>query len=101
MKEPVWTQIFEADVQEIYERFEIWHEDSGDAFYADVLETVATLCDHPLIGSIVRGENVRRMLVYRCNFGIFYVVEDRRLILHRLLDLRQDPDRIEYYLSQI
>jgi plasmid stabilization system protein ParE len=101
MKEPVWTQKFDTDLQEIYQRLETWQEDAGDAFYIDVLETIETLCVHPFIGALVRGEHMRRILVHRRKFGIFYTVESRGLILHRLLDLRQDPDRIEYSLRQI
>jgi plasmid stabilization system protein ParE len=101
MKPLVWTQIIDADIQEIYERLEHRQEDAGDLFYRQLLKTVETLSEQPYLGKVVFGEHVRQMLVYRRKFGIFYTVESRGLILHRLLDLRQDPARIEHYLRQI
>lgn len=40
-------------------------------------------------------ENLRRKLVPGFyDYGIFYVVETSRVVVHAVLNLRQDPDRI-------
>ncbi|MDZ4288230.1 MAG: type II toxin-antitoxin system RelE/ParE family toxin [Prosthecobacter sp.] len=101
MTELVWTLGAEADVQSLYERLEDWEEGSGDHFYAEVLSAVAILQAWPKIGPIVHGGKVRRVLVFNRNYGVFYVVEDRGIILHALLDLRQDPDEIRRRLRRV
>jgi plasmid stabilization system protein ParE len=37
----------------------------------------------------------RRLLIPRYPFGIFYVVESNRIVVHAVSDLRQDPERSE------
>ena len=48
----------------------------------------------PHIGPLVHRGKVRRVLVFNRFYGLFYVVENRGLILHALLDLRQDPESV-------
>lgn len=45
----------------------------------------------PHIGSVVHRGKVRRVLVFNRHYGLYYVIENRGLVLHALLDLRQDP----------
>jgi hypothetical protein len=47
-----------------------------------------------------RGK-VRRAVVFNRHYGLFYVVENRGLILHALLDLRQDPESVMLRLRGI
>jgi plasmid stabilization system protein ParE len=47
----------------------------------------------PLIGRLYRSR-YRRLLIPRYPFGIFYVVESNRIVIHAVLDLRQDPKKI-------
>ena len=46
-----------------------------------------------LIGRLYRGR-YRRLLIPRYPFGIFYVVESNSIVVHAVLDLRQDPKKI-------
>ena len=87
----VWTLGAEADVQRIYERLESWEEGTGDQFYDEVLSSVSVLEAFPLIGPVVHRGRVRRVLVFNRHYGLFYVAENRGIVLHALLDLRQDP----------
>jgi plasmid stabilization system protein ParE len=87
----VWTLGAEVDVQQLYERLEAWDEGSGDRFYAEVLTAVKMLETFPHIGPLVHRGKVRRVLVFNRHYGLYYVIENRGLILHALLDLRQDP----------
>ena len=90
----VWTLGAEADVQHIYERMEAWDEGTGDRFYDEVLASVRMLEAFPHIGPLVHRGKVRRVLVFNRFYGLFYVIENRRLILQALLDLRQDPESV-------
>jgi plasmid stabilization system protein ParE len=94
MHEVVWTLGADADVQGIYERFENWEEGAGDRFYAEVLSCVEILKSYPELGASVKGLKMRRVLVFNRNYGLYYTIEHRRLVLHALIDLRQDPKGI-------
>lgn len=97
----VWTLGAEADLQSLYERMENWDEGAGDRFYEVVLASVRMLEAFPHIGPIVHRGKVRRVLVFNRHYGLFYVVENRGLILHALLDLRQDPQRVTSRMDSI
>jgi plasmid stabilization system protein ParE len=97
----VWTLGAEADVQAIYERLESWEEGTGDRFYSEVLTGVGLLTAFPRIGPIVHCDKVRRVLVFNRNFGLFYVPENRGIVIHALLDLRQNPKAIDRRLEGI
>jgi plasmid stabilization system protein ParE len=97
----VWTAGAEADVQRLYEGLELFDEGMGDLFYDEVLTSVRLLEAFPKIGPVVHRGKVRRVLVFNRHYGLFYVVEDRGLILHALLDLRQDPQSVRRRLRGI
>ena len=97
----VWTLGAEADVQRLYERLESWDEGMGDRFYDEVLASVRMLEAFPHTGPVVHRVKVRRVLVFNRHYGLFYAVEDRGLILHALLDLRQDPKTVMHRLKDI
>lgn len=97
----VWTLGAEADVQRLYEQQESWEEGAGDRFYEEVLSSIQLLEVFPEIGPVVYRGNIRRVLVFKPHFGLFYVVEQRGIILHTLLDLRQDPKNIMQRLQTI
>ena len=89
------------DVQHLYERMELWDEGAGDRFYNQVLASVRMLEAFPHIGPVVHRGKVRRVLVYNRHYGLYYVVENRGLILHALLDLREDPQVVMRRLKGI
>ena len=95
MKSAVWTLAAEADVQAHYERLETSEPGRGDRFYGEVLSMVKLLESLPELGPVVFGNRLRRVLVFNRHYGLFYVVEPRGVILHALLDLRQDPEQIQ------
>ena len=101
MTSAVWTLGAEADVQAIYERLDSWEEGTGDVFYAEVLASVHLLAAFPHIGPVVHRGNVRRVLVFNRNYGLFYIPEGRGIIIHALLDLRQSPKEIRRRLEGI
>lgn len=81
----VWTLGAEADAQRIYD---------------DVLFTTRLSEAFPRIGPVVYRD-VLRIFVFNRNYGLYYVVEARGIILHALLDLRQDPLMITRRLEEI
>jgi len=97
----VWTLGAEADAQRLYEQQELWEEGTGDHFFEEVLSSVRLLEVFPEIGPVVHRGNIRRVLVFKRHFGLFYIVERRGIILHALLDLRQDPKSIMQRLRSI
>jgi plasmid stabilization system protein ParE len=97
----VWTLSAEADAQRLYEQQENGGEGAGDYFFEEVLSSVQLLEAFPEIGPVVHRGNIRRVLVFKRHFGLFYVVESRGIILHALLDLRQDPQSIMQRLRSI
>ena len=101
MSEGVWTLGFELDVQGTYERLDHWEAGTGETFHAHVLKAIEVLRRNPFLGRIAFANRVRRILVYNRNYGMFYTIEPRGVILHALLDLRNDPGRIGDRLRQI
>ena len=99
MSDLVWTLGAEADVQGIYQRLESWEEGLGDHFYREILSSVKILQVYPRIGPIIHDSNIRRVLVFNRNYGLYYTEEKRGVILHALLDLRQNPDDIRKRLK--
>jgi plasmid stabilization system protein ParE len=97
----VWTLGAEADAQRIYEHHENREEGAGDRFYDEVLSSVRLLEAFPEIGPVVHRGKVRRVLVFNRHYGLFYVAERRGVMLHALLDLRQDPTTIMRRLKDV
>jgi plasmid stabilization system protein ParE len=89
----------ERDLQEAYNWVEE-HRPGREQFF---LQAVGLRLEHlkrfPLIGLLYRGR-FRRLLIPRYPFGIFYVVESNRIVLHAVLDLRQDPEKIRERFSE-
>ena len=66
------------------------------------LKRVLTLlAEYPTLGAKVHGtKRIRRLLAGpRKRFGIFYVEEARRIMIHVLIDTRQDPEMLLRRLS--
>lgn len=91
----------EADAQRIYEHHENREEGAGDRFFDEVLSSVRLLEAFPEIGPVVHRGKVRRVLVFNRHYGLFYVAERRGVVLHALLDLRQDPTAIMRRLKDV
>ena len=89
----------ERDLQDAYEGVVHRGPGSGRAFL-DALELhLEQLRRFPLIGPVYHGP-YRRLLMRRFRLGIFYAVEPDRLVVHAVLDLRQDPETIRRRLGE-
>jgi len=103
----IWSAGAERDLLEIHQ---IWFDLLGqdDASIAKVLErplhsAMRLLSEHPEVGARVRGiPKMRRWLMGpQRRYGLFYVLENRGLLIHAFLDLRQNPEHILKRLSGI
>ena len=90
MRNVVWTHAAEADLQEVYNDLEAFREGSGDSFLSLIDASMELLRQFPEMAPVFEGR-VRRLLVNDRKHGLFYVIEDRGIVLHALADLRRDP----------
>jgi toxin ParE1/3/4 len=89
----------ERDLQEAYNWVEEHRRGREQFFLQDVELRLEHLQKFPLIGRLYRGR-YRRLLIPRYPFGIFYVVESNRIVVHAVPDLRQDPEKIRERFSE-
>jgi plasmid stabilization system protein ParE len=89
----------ERDLQEAYNWDEEHRQGREKFFLQDVELRLEHLKRFPLIGRLYRGR-YRRLLIPQYPFGIFYVAEANRIVIHAVLDLRQDPEKIGERFSE-
>jgi hypothetical protein len=102
----VWTVGALEDLTNIYGQF--FAATNGDEnllarFLLMPLESSLTMIrNHPQISPRVRKASRlrKRLLSPQNRYGLFYAVENRGIIIHALLDLRQDPESIRKRLGE-
>jgi plasmid stabilization system protein ParE len=95
--EIIWTLGAEQDLLLLYRQMEALSGDDDDLplrlLRRPLMQGLKLLSENPSLGRrLAQRSNVRRLLIgpdFR--HGLFYVVETRGIIVHALLDLRQDP----------
>ena len=83
----------EADLIENMMLLESRTEGAGLVFTNAIDEGLSQLKGHPE-SAPVKHPPFRRLLLASLPFGIFYEVAGRRVIIHAILDLRQNPEFI-------
>jgi plasmid stabilization system protein ParE len=83
--EVVFLLAAERDLQEAYNWVAEYRAGKEQAFVQHVESRLEHLKSFPLIGRLYRGR-YRRLLIPRYPFGIFYVVESNRIVIHSLRD---------------
>lgn len=71
-----------------------WYEERaslGEGFLSAVQSSLNTAALYPDLFSVVHN-GVRRAIVSRFPFGIFYVVEPQRIVVLRILHTARDPN---------
>lgn len=76
----------ESDLLEHYVRL-------GDRFYERADQALERLKAFPQLAPVY-SPPFRRLLIQHTNYGIFYVITGKRVIVSAVLDLRQDPEKI-------
>jgi len=96
--EVVWTLRAEIHLDEIYRHLEDMTEGSGEFFLDEIGQVLGLIQEFPLIGREF-APPVRRRVIWRGRYGLFYSPEDRGIIVIGVLDLRQDPRLIKRLLG--
>lgn len=100
MKEVVVLSGADAHVLGIYSRLEEVAEGRGEAFYTDFLTACSQLSEFPEIAQHYHGQ-FRKLLLRRWHIGVFYSIENLRIMVSAVMDLRQNPKSIRRYLDSI
>ena len=83
----------DADLQEIFNRFEDYREGFGVEFMTVIDAYLARIAVFPEIAPIY-FKNIRRQVMQRFPYGIFYEPQPTRILVTAILDLRQDNAQI-------
>jgi plasmid stabilization system protein ParE len=89
----------DADLQEAFNRFEDYHEGFGVEFMMAVDAYLARIATFPHSAPVYL-ETVRRQVMRRFPYGIFYEAHPTRILITAILDLRQDPETIRSRLRR-
>jgi plasmid stabilization system protein ParE len=77
-----------------FQELEEVQEGRGDAFDVDLAACLRQLAQFPQLGSL-QTASLRRLLLRKFRYGIFYRVEGSRVIVAAILNLRLPPAEIE------
>lgn len=74
---------------------ENWSEKVIDSFVTKTYETLYLLCEFPEIGVTEnRNKNIRGLLITRHN-KLFYKITKDSIVVLRIVDTRQNPNRLK------
>jgi plasmid stabilization system protein ParE len=96
--EVVFLLAAEQDLQQAYNWVAEHRNGKEQSFLHDVGSRLEQLTRFPLSGRLYRGR-YRRLLIPRYPFGIFYVVESNRIVVHSIFDLRRSPEKLSERLQ--
>ena len=99
MPEAVILSGAHADLQRAFERLEDRRAGLGDHFLRAIESALDQLRAFPE-SAPVRLPPLRRGLIAGFTFGLYFAIEDRGVIVHAVLDLRQSPEWIERLLRE-
>lgn len=80
----------EQDLSEAYHYYQDCRAGLGDEFLLCIEATLATITRQPSLYVSVH-RNVRRALIHRFPFGVFYFVEDDHIIVVAVMHMRRSP----------
>jgi plasmid stabilization system protein ParE len=97
-REAVLLRGAETDLQVAFGRYEDKVEGLGEEFLLTIDGSLTAIVQFPELAPVYH-KTVRRLVVNRFPYGVFYAVEGRRIVVHAVLDLRQDPRSIRKRLG--
>lgn len=80
----------ESDISEAYQWYESQKIGLGSDFLMCIEATIDAIERNPKLYPKVH-KNVRRALIRRFPFGIFYIVEETKIIILSIFHVRRDP----------
>jgi toxin ParE1/3/4 len=91
--EVVFLLAAEQDLQQAYNWVAEHRHGKEQSFLHDIESRLEQLTRFPLSGRLYR-DRYRRLLIPRYPFGIFYVAESNRIVVHSIFDLRRSPEKL-------
>ena len=91
----LFTWAAQVDMQRAFEKLEDGSEGAGVCLSETTDELLGLTAQHPFIARVWHSP-VRRHVLERTCYGLFYVVEPRRLVVIAFRDLREDPARLRW-----
>lgn len=88
----------EEEIFRAWERYEQAESGRGDRFDEAVNNCLQQIAANPHSGPRY-GSQIRRILVRRFGYGIFYQAYRERIVIVAVLDLRQSPENINRRLG--
>jgi len=100
IQEVVWLLGADEDLASI---FEIEVDLTGDCPRANqLMKEIETQLHHllqfPLMGRRINN-SLRRVLIGKQRYGLYYAVESNRVVVHAILNLQLPPHQIKYRLD--
>lgn len=89
----IFTWAAQVDFQRAFSVMEDASEGAGVRLSETTGELLELTAQHPFIARVWHSP-VRRHVLERTHYGLFYVVEPRRLVVIAFRDLREDPNRL-------
>ncbi|HYR67490.1 MAG TPA: hypothetical protein VEP47_15225 [Reyranella sp.] len=86
----VYRRAASIEILNTARRYELERPGLGTAFLDEVTRLEGHISDPPALYQIIDDE-VRRAVLRRLPFGLFYVAEAERVLVLACLDLRRDP----------
>lgn len=83
----------DMDVQAAYEYLDLVNEGLGDRFLAELEAGTRQISAFPL-SCRLHLDDYRRLVMPRFPYGVFYVIESDRIVIHAIMDLRQSTETI-------
>jgi len=80
----------EADINDAYQWYESHRKGLGESFLLCIEEALSRVSRTPLIYAIVY-KNIRRVLIHRFPFGVFYIEGEKNITVLAVLHARRNP----------
>jgi plasmid stabilization system protein ParE len=93
----IWTEPVFKDLEVIVDYIDReWSRAIGDKFVAELKERVKVLSKQPFMGmASMKDQSIRSIKISKHN-RLYYRIEEEKLILLNIFDLRQHPDKNLY-----
>jgi len=97
-REVVFLRSAEADLQSAFNRYEDKVDGLGEEFILTIDGSLTAVRQFPEMARLYH-KTIRRLVISRFPYGVFYPVEGQRIVVHAVLDLRQHPRNIRKRLG--
>ena len=89
----VYRQAARREIVNVARSYERQRQGLGGLFLDEIGRIEAHISDGPRLYQLVVG-GVRRAVLRRFPYGLFYLEEEQRIVVLACLDLRRDPEAI-------